>query len=71
MMRFEQEHPHNDRTKEALIRQTFGVSWVRYQQTLFRLIQTPAAAAEFPNVVRIVTERTERLVQVRRGRRFV
>lgn len=38
VLRFEEQHPRNDRTKEAAVREALGVSWVRYRQLLLRLV---------------------------------
>ena len=50
LLEFESAHPRNDRSKEAAIRDTFGISWVRYQQKIHALVTTQAAVAAYPLV---------------------
>lgn len=50
LLEFESAHPRNDRRKEAAIRDTFGYSWVRYQQKMHALVTTQAAVAAYPMV---------------------
>ncbi|WP_058725262.1 DUF3263 domain-containing protein [Curtobacterium luteum] len=50
LLEFESAQPRNDRRKEAAIRDTFGYSWVRYQQKLHALVTTQAAVAAYPMV---------------------
>lgn len=50
ILEFESTHPRNDRSKEAAIRDTFGYSWVRYQQRLMRLTRDRDAVAAYPMV---------------------
>lgn len=50
LLEFESQHPRNDRSKEAAIRDAFGYSWVRYQQILVRLSRTHVAVAAYPMV---------------------
>lgn len=50
LLEFESQHPRNDRVKEAAIWETFGHSWVRYQQRLLRLTHDQAAVATYPLV---------------------
>jgi hypothetical protein len=70
LLLFESEHPVNNRRKEALIRERFAISWVRYRQRLQRLIRTADAAVEFPALARSIAERTERAVAARANRRL-
>lgn len=50
ILEFESTHSRNDRAKEASIRNTFGYSWVRYQQRLMQLTHNHAAVAAYPMV---------------------
>ncbi|WP_396127745.1 DUF3263 domain-containing protein [Curtobacterium sp. SORGH_AS_0776] len=50
LLDFESTHPRNDRSKEAAIRDTFGYSWVRYQQRLMQLTRDRDAVAACPMV---------------------
>lgn len=50
ILEFESTHPRNDRSKEAAIRDTFGYSWVRYQQRLMHLARDRDAVAAYPMV---------------------
>ncbi|MBK0296308.1 DUF3263 domain-containing protein, partial [Bacillus sp. S34] len=50
ILEFESTHPRNDRSKEAAIRDTFGYSWVRYQQRLMQLTHYRDAVAAYPMV---------------------
>lgn len=59
LLEFESTHPRNDRSKEAAIRDTFGYSWVRYQQKVHALVTTQAAVAAYPMVCARV-QRVER-----------
>lgn len=59
LLEFESAHPRNDRRKEAAIRDTFGYSWVRYQQKMHALVTTQAAVAAYPMVCARV-QRVER-----------
>lgn len=70
LLLFESEHPVNDRRKEALIRERFAISWIRYRQRLQRVIRTADAAVEFPVLVRSIADRTERAVTARANRRL-
>lgn len=69
ILRFEERNPRNDRTKEAAIREMFGVSWVRYRQQLLRLVDREDVVAEFPVVAHRVQRTTHRAVAMRAGRR--
>lgn len=60
LLSFESEHPRNDRRKEAAIRDTFGFSWVRYEQRLLGLTRDQEAVAAFPAECSRVTRLSER-----------
>lgn len=47
LLTFEEQHPRGDRAKEAAVRDRFGISWVRYQQILLRLVEREDVLAEF------------------------
>jgi len=70
---FEEQRPKNDRSKEAAVRDAFGVSWVRYQQLLLRLVAREDVLAEFAPVAHRV-QRVQRVtadrVVARAARRF-
>ncbi len=51
-------------TKEQVVRDRFGVSMTRYNQSLRQLVKTPAAQAYDP----LVCKRIERIIARRRGR---
>jgi len=67
---FEQQHPSNDRRKEAAVRETFDVTWVRYQQHLLRLTAREDVLAEFAPVAHRVQRQTEQRVSARAAKRF-
>lgn len=67
---FEEQYPGNDRRKEAAVRETFDVSWVRYQQRLLRLIAREDVLAEFAPVAHRVQRQTEQRVSARAAKRF-
>jgi hypothetical protein len=69
ILTFEDQHPRNDRTKEALIRNELAVSWVRYRQVLLRLVERADVAQEFPIVTHRVQRTTEQSVANRAARR--
>lgn len=69
VLTFEEQHPRNDRTKEALIRTELAVSWVRYRQVLLRLIAREDVVREFPVVAHRVQRATEKSVANRVARR--
>lgn len=57
VLAFEEQHPRNDRAKEAAVQTEFGVSWVRYRQVLGRLVRRPDVLAEYA----VVAHRVERM----------
>ena len=67
---FEEQRPRNDRSKEAAVRVEFGVSWVRYQQRLLRLVAREDVVAEFASVAGRVRRATEQRAALRGARRF-
>lgn len=67
---FEEEHPRNDRRKEAAVRDAFGVSWVRYQQRLLGLVKREDVLAEFAPVAHRVQRMTAERSALRSARRF-
>lgn len=67
---FEETHPRNDRRKEAAVRDTFGESWVRYEQRLQRLVKREDVLAEFGGVAGRVRRATEQRAALRGARRF-
>ncbi|WP_181420123.1 DUF3263 domain-containing protein [Curtobacterium sp. MCPF17_003] len=67
---FEEQRPRNDRGKEAAVRVEFGVSWVRYQQQLLRLVARDDVLAEFAPVAHRVQRVTADRVAARAARRF-
>jgi hypothetical protein len=67
---FEETHPVNDRRKEAAVRETFGESWVRYEQRLQRLVKREDVLAEFAVVAGRVRRATEKRAALRGARRF-
>lgn len=66
LLEFESAHPRNDRRKEAAIRDTFGYSWVRYQQKMLTITATRAAVAAYPMVCARV-QRVKRANGLRRS----
>lgn len=68
---FEEQHPKNDRRKEAAVREKFDVSWVRYQQRLLRLAKREDVLAEFAIVAHRVMNRTEAGAAARSSRSFL
>ncbi|WIE54195.1 DUF3263 domain-containing protein [Curtobacterium sp. MCBD17_003] len=70
LLDFEQDHPRNDRRKEAEIRTTFGYSPVRYFQILNRLVKREDAVAAYPMLTRRLQRMTARAVRLRAERRF-
>lgn len=69
ILTFEEQHPRNDRTKEAAIRTELGVSWVRYRQLLLRLVGRRDVVKEFPIVAHRVARVTAESVANRAARR--
>jgi hypothetical protein len=67
---FEEQHPRNDRRKEAAVRETFGTSWVRYQQQLLGLVKREDVLAEFAPVAHRVQRVTADRTALRSARRF-
>ncbi|MDU0479008.1 DUF3263 domain-containing protein [Staphylococcus chromogenes] len=51
LLTFESNAPRNIGMKEENIREQFGISPMRYYHRLNQLIDTPAASAEFPQLV--------------------
>ncbi|PZE34029.1 DUF3263 domain-containing protein [Curtobacterium sp. MCSS17_006] len=70
VLTFEEQHPRNDRRKEAAIRTELAVSWVRYRQVLLRLTAREDVVAEFPVVAHRVQRATERALAARATRTF-
>lgn len=70
LLAFEDQHPRNDRTKEAAIRDAFGVSWVRYRQRLLQLVRRQDVLEEFPIVAHRVIRSTAVGVRGRASRSF-
>ncbi|WP_220036657.1 DUF3263 domain-containing protein [Curtobacterium sp. MCBD17_008] len=67
---FEEQHPRNDRTKEAAIRTEFSMSWVRYRQRLGRLVQRQDVLEEYAVVAHRVERATTAAVAARVRRSF-
>lgn len=67
---FEEQRPRNDRSKEAAVREVFGVSWVRYQQRLLGLVAREDVVAEFASVAHRVQRVTAARTAARAARRF-
>jgi hypothetical protein len=65
LLDFEREAWRLDESKERAIRERFGFSSTRYHQLLHRVIDTPAALAYDPMLVR----RLRRIREARRRRR--
>lgn len=70
ILRFEERHPRNDRRKEAAVRETFGVSWVRYQQRLLGLVKREDVLVEFAGVAGRVRRAAQQRAALRSARRF-
>jgi hypothetical protein len=70
ILMFEEEHPRNDRRKEAAVRDAFGVSWVRYQQRLLQLVRREDVLEEFAPVAHRVQRVTEQRTALRAARAF-
>jgi hypothetical protein len=70
VLAFEEQHPRNDRTKEAAIRTELDMSWVRYRQVLGRLVRRPDVLEEYAVVAHRVQRATSRAVSARASRRF-
>lgn len=69
VLTFEEQHPRNDRQKEAAIRTELDVSWVRYRQVLLRLVAREDVVREFPIVAHRVQRATEKSAANRAARR--
>lgn len=69
ILEFEEQHPRNDRTKEALIRIELAVSWVRYRQVLLRLVTRDDVVRDFPVVAHRMQRATDQSVADRAARR--
>ena len=67
---FEEQHPRNDRTKEAAVRDVLGISWVRYRQVLLRLVRRRDVLEEYPVVAHRVIRTTDAGVRARASRSF-
>ncbi|WP_245631558.1 DUF3263 domain-containing protein [Curtobacterium ammoniigenes] len=61
ILAFEHDRARHDRNKEVAIRLEFGMSPARYYQVLGRVIDSPAALAHDPQLVK-------RLQRIRRSR---
>jgi hypothetical protein len=70
VLAFEDQHPRNDRVKEAAIRTEFDMSWVRYRQLLGRLVQRPDVLEEYAVIAHRVQRATERGAASRKARSF-
>lgn len=70
LLRFEEQHPRNDRTKEAAVRDELGLSWVRYRQVLLRLVRRRDVLEEYPVVAHRVLRATDAGVRARTARTF-
>jgi hypothetical protein len=70
ILAFEESHPRNDRSKEAAVRETFGESWVRYEQRLQRLVKREDVLADYAVVASRVQRATEKRAALRGARRF-
>ena len=70
ILAFEEQHPRNDRTKEAAIRTELSMSWVRYRQLLGRLVQRPDVLEEYAVVAHRVERATTAAVAARAQRTF-
>lgn len=70
ILAFEDNHPRNNRGKEAAIRTAFGMSWVRYRQILARLVTRADVVGEYAVVAHRVQRTTERGVTRRAARTF-
>ncbi|PYY32336.1 DUF3263 domain-containing protein [Curtobacterium sp. MCBD17_030] len=71
VLAFEEQHPRNDRVKEAAIRTELDMSWVRYRQLLGRLVARPDVLEEYAVVAHRVQRATERGAASRAARTFV
>jgi hypothetical protein len=65
LLEFEDANPRNDGAKEKLIRDTFGLSNIRYYQRLNRVIRDPEAIAAYPLVASRTIRRLETLARKR------
>lgn len=70
ILEFEEANPRDDRRKEAAIRTTFAMSWVRYRQLLVGLVQREDVLAEHAVVAHRVQRATAAGVARRAARRF-
>ncbi len=70
VLAFEEQHPRNDRTKEAAVRNELGLSWVRYRQVLLRLVRRQDVLEEYPVVAHRVLRATDVGVRARAARTF-
>jgi hypothetical protein len=70
VLTFEEQHPRNDRSKEAAIRTELEMSWVRYRQLLGRLVQRPDVLEEYAVVAHRVQRMTAAGVTARARRSF-
>jgi hypothetical protein len=70
VLAFEEQHPRNDRTKEAAIRTELDMSWVRYRQLLGRLVQRQDVLEEYAVVAHRVQRATAVGMQQRGARSF-
>ncbi|PZE66873.1 DUF3263 domain-containing protein [Curtobacterium sp. MCBD17_021] len=70
VLAFEEQHPRNDRTKEAAIRTELDMSWVRYRQVLGRLVQRQDVLDEYAVVAHRMQRATERGVAARAAKTF-
>ncbi|QKS21013.1 DUF3263 domain-containing protein [Curtobacterium sp. Csp1] len=70
ILAFEEQHPRNDRGKEAAVRAELGLSWVRYRQVLLQLVRRQDVLEAFPVVAHRVIRSTEAGVRARAARTF-
>jgi hypothetical protein len=70
VLAFEEQHPADDRTKEAAVREVFGISWVRYRQILLRLVDRADVLEEFAVVAHRVQRAADAGVRARAARSF-
>jgi hypothetical protein len=69
LLAFERDWEHRRGSKDAEIRSRFGVPTARYYQMLYSLLDSPAALAHDPLLVRRLLRLRERSVTARAARR--
>jgi len=70
LLQFEDAHPLEGGAKEDAMRRQLGLTPVRYQQRLLRVVRAPDAVAAFPLVVHRVERLVTRAAAARAGRSF-